>query len=65
MKKEEVAQYQGKKVKVILKGSGNILRVMDNAFVILDRYGDEVTVDYEVCGLITLIRNLHRKKSIP
>lgn len=58
MQKEDVAQYKGKRVKVILKGSGNIysgtiLRIMNNAFVILDKYNEEVTIDYELCGLIS------------
>ena len=57
MRKEEVAPYLGTRVKVILKGSGNIYtgviqELMDSSFVIFDKYNDKVTIDYELCGLI-------------
>ncbi len=61
MKKEEVEPYKNKRVKVILKGSGNIYqgpiqKTMDNSFVILDKYDNKVTIDYEMCGLIIPIK---------
>lgn len=61
MKLQEVAQYKDKRVKIILKGSGNIysgtiLRIMEDSFVILDKYNNEVTIDYELCGLISPIK---------
>lgn len=61
MKKEEVEQYLNHKVKVILKGSsgniyqGTILKLMSDSFIILDKLNNEVTIDYELCGLITPI----------
>lgn len=58
MRREEVEQYNNKRVKVILKGSGNyyhgtIIEIMEDSFIILDKYENEVTIDYELCGLIT------------
>lgn len=62
MKKEEVEPYLNRRVKIILKGSGNfyqglIIRIKEDSFVIKDKYDEEVTVDYELCGLITPISN--------
>lgn len=61
MKKAEVLQYKDRRVKIILKGSGNIysgtiLKIMEGAFIILDKFDNEVTIDYELCGLITPIK---------
>lgn len=58
MQREEIEQYEGKRVKLILKGTGNIysgtiLKLYENSFVILDKFNNEVTIDYEMCGLVS------------
>ena len=60
MRKEEVEQYLGKRVKVLLKGSGDryhgtITKLGEASFIIRDIKENDVSVDYEMCGLITPI----------
>jgi len=65
MKKEEVEKYKDVRVKITLKGSndryqGTILEINDDSFIILDKFNEKVTVDYEICGLIVPLKEEQR-----
>lgn len=57
MEKEDVVRYIGIKVKIILKGTGDIyngeiLECGNTSFSFVDKFNNKLTLDYDMCGLI-------------
>lgn len=56
MKLEEIRKYTGKKVLIVLKNNFKYSTVLpmniDETFTIIDRYGNELTIDCFMVGMI-------------